>query len=641
MAARTSGVRRRATRSSQRQVGDLLVGPVVGEGVRDRLEADHERRRLARHLGHQPGAAPVGGHAAVDPLAPQVGREVGLEHLVGHRHAGADRDLRHPGELVVEVPHVAGHREDPVPGLAQRLADGDELVGRRRWCRPPARRPWPGAGSSGWSTRRWRRPGRPRGRAPPSRRSPRRWRRRWPGPRRARRRAARRAGRGDATSSTRSVRSTSSRYSPKVSQFQFMPSASAVPGMSSTPSISWISQARSDRAGRGEPDAAVAHDDGGHPVPARRRDLRVPGGLAVVVGVDVDPARRDEEAVGVDDAAGRAVDLADGGDDAAVDGDVAGPGRAPRSVGDGAAPDDQVVHGAPLGVGARDPVGGYTQLRSFSIMATGSEPDRRHVEVGHARLGQGRHPLLDVGLGAAERRRLEQLGRHQRRRLLLLARQVEVLDLGGLLLVAVAAGQRVVEVPAPWRPCRRCRGRHRRGPARGSAPPRTRSPMARRPPAAICSGSSEGSRLAAPAAERRPEDLLDLVGDEEDRQPAVGHLGRHGDVLLAQRGDPDRDARAHRVVDDLERLAEPGPLAGRQRDVVRGAVVGERRLAGPDVAADLDDLAGAARAGGRRARRGSPRSPGGPTRPARGWQRPPETASMPAAVMAISVGVRL
>jgi hypothetical protein len=48
----------------------------------------------------------------------------------------------------------------------------------------------------------------------------------------------------------RAVRSTSSRYSPNVSQFQFMPSASAVPGMSSTPSINWISHSRSEsRAG--------------------------------------------------------------------------------------------------------------------------------------------------------------------------------------------------------------------------------------------------------------------------------------------------------------------------------------------------------------------------------------------------------
>jgi hypothetical protein len=48
-----------------------------------------------------------------------------------------------------------------------------------------------------------------------------------------------------ATSSTRGMRSTSSRYSGKLSQFQLIPSARAVPGMSSTPSMSWMSQARS------------------------------------------------------------------------------------------------------------------------------------------------------------------------------------------------------------------------------------------------------------------------------------------------------------------------------------------------------------------------------------------------------------
>ena len=80
-------------------------------------------------------------------------------------------------------------------------------------------------------------------------------------------------------------------------------------------------------------------------------------------------------------------------------------------------------------------------------MATGSGPTGVTLRWVTPDLGQGGDALLDVGLGAAERGRLEQLGRHQRRRLLLLARQVEVLDLGGLLLVAVAAGQRVVEVP--------------------------------------------------------------------------------------------------------------------------------------------------------------------------------------------------
>ena len=279
-------------------------------------------------------------------------------------------------------------------------------------------------------------------------------------------------------------------------------------------------------------------------MPARRRDLRVPGGLAVVVGVDVDPARRDEEALGVDDAAGRAVDLADGGDDAAVDGHVTGPGRLPRPVGDGAAADDQVVHWcSSRGSAPRPASRGYTQLRSFSIMATGSAPDRRHVEVGHARLGQGGHALLDVGLGAAERRRLQELGGHQRRRLLLLARQVEVLDLGGLLLVAVAAGQRVVEV-APL-------GAHAADVEGGTAAAhvadgRHLGSLADGQEAAgrDLQGVERGVTLGRAGTERRAEDLLDLLGDEEDGQPAVGHLGRHGDVLLAQRGDPDRDARS-------------------------------------------------------------------------------------------------
>ena len=45
------------------------------------------------------------------------------------------------------------------------------------------------------------------------------------------------------------------------------------------------------RLGRGEPDAAVAHRDRGDAVEARRGEQRVPRGLAVEVGVDVDEAR--------------------------------------------------------------------------------------------------------------------------------------------------------------------------------------------------------------------------------------------------------------------------------------------------------------------------------------------------------------
>ena len=53
-----------------------------------------------------------------------------------------------------------------------------------------------------------------------------------------------------------------------------------------------------------EPDAAVAHHHGGDAVPGARRHPRVPRDLGVVVGVDVDPARGDEPAVGIDDPMG-------------------------------------------------------------------------------------------------------------------------------------------------------------------------------------------------------------------------------------------------------------------------------------------------------------------------------------------------
>src|SRR5205823_3331334 len=50
----------------------------------------------------------------------------------------------------------------------------------------------------------------------------------------------------------------------------------------------------------GEADAAIAEHDGGHTRVGGREQVRVPRGLAVVVGVDVDPARRHQGPGGVD-----------------------------------------------------------------------------------------------------------------------------------------------------------------------------------------------------------------------------------------------------------------------------------------------------------------------------------------------------
>src|SRR3954466_3476684 len=68
----------------------------------------------------------------------------------------------------------------------------------------------------------------------------------------------------------------------------------------------------------------------------------------------------------------------------------------------------------------------------------GLRADGGDVEDGDARLLEGGEALLDVALGAAEVGELEQLGRHRRRGLGLLAVEVEVLDLLRLRLVAIA-----------------------------------------------------------------------------------------------------------------------------------------------------------------------------------------------------------
>ena len=93
-----------------------------------------------------------------------------------------------------------------------------------------------------------------------------------------------------------------------------------------------------------ETDTAVAHDHGGDAVPQRRREQRVPRDLAVVVGVHVDEAGRDDEAGGVELFSTRLVDGADGGDAAVVDGDVGEHGGSPATVDHRSVADHEIVH---------------------------------------------------------------------------------------------------------------------------------------------------------------------------------------------------------------------------------------------------------------------------------------------------------
>ena len=101
-----------------------------------------------------------------------------------------------------------------------------------------------------------------------------------------------------------------------------------------------VSIERSRKSGlhRREAEAAVAEHHRGDAVPAGDRAVRVPADLGVVMGVQIDEARRDDQAVGVDDFLGEARRAsADLRDLAVLDPDVAPVARHAGAVDDGAA----------------------------------------------------------------------------------------------------------------------------------------------------------------------------------------------------------------------------------------------------------------------------------------------------------------
>ena len=95
---------------------------------------------------------------------------------------------------------------------------------------------------------------------------------------------------------------------------------------------------------RREADATVAHHQCGDPVRERRVELIVPGDLAVVVRVHVDPTGRDDGTVGVDLPRGPPVDSAHVGHDPVIDGHVGGSTGRSGPVDHRPAPDHQIVH---------------------------------------------------------------------------------------------------------------------------------------------------------------------------------------------------------------------------------------------------------------------------------------------------------
>ena len=95
-----------------------------------------------------------------------------------------------------------------------------------------------------------------------------------------------------------------------------------------------------------------------------------------------------------------------------------------------------------------------------------------------------------------------------------------------------------------------------------SSRPLKSSPIATMPPALTSSGPRSGTAWPR----RRPAPAPDVVRPlrvEEEGQPAVGDLGRHLDVPVAEGRDEQRDRGAFGLVQQLERLAQAEPLVGR------------------------------------------------------------------------------
>ena len=136
------------------------------------------------------------------------------------------------------------------------------------------------------------------------------------------------------------MRSRASRYSGNDSNSQRVPVRSALRSMPSTTDRFLQHRLAQRRRARRDAEAAVAHDRGGDAERRRRRELRVPGGLRVVVRVHVDDARHQGEAAGIQGLARRA----GRGDAAVLYRDVGDAAGIPGTVVHGGAAEQEVVH---------------------------------------------------------------------------------------------------------------------------------------------------------------------------------------------------------------------------------------------------------------------------------------------------------
>ncbi len=101
------------------------------------------------------------------------------------------------------------------------------------------------------------------------------------------------------------------------------------------------------RAGR-DAESAISHHRRGHAEGRRRRQGAVPGDLRVVVGMDIDDARHQREAVRIDDLARTPGRPAHFGDATVVNCHVGGDWCGAAAVENGGTPNEQIEHARTL-----------------------------------------------------------------------------------------------------------------------------------------------------------------------------------------------------------------------------------------------------------------------------------------------------
>ena len=156
---------------------------------------------------------------------------------------------------------------------------------------------------------------------------------------------------------------------------------------------------------------------------------------------------------------------------------------------------------------------------------------RHNLEVADARRLEGGDALGDVTLGTAQRHRLEQIVRHQRFGLGLLAVEVEILNLLGFLFVAIPADDVVVEVAPLGAHSAYVQGHHGSGQV-----PQSDDVVPLADGYHPANRDLQGVKRRIPFGPTRLERIaphrVGLLGNEEHRNPPVGDLGGHSYVLL-------------------------------------------------------------------------------------------------------------